>query len=114
MIDINLCYVIGTSLMYMKKLNREDLNNITNVLSESGYSVNISDENIYEVLKEWRDFFMFNEDNTEISLTENTDKCKNLIQKIFVYPLEPNLQDTLFKAILYRNKNKCKIISFKK
>ena len=106
--ELNICYVVGTALLYMNKLSLEDLEKICNKLSDKGYVVDVSIENIFAMLNEWRDFFKFDLDNNILP----TKKNKHFLELIFNSVLDSNTNSNILNSILYRNKQEAKIIKF--
>lgn len=109
--ELNICYVVGTTLLYMNKLSFEDLQKIVNKLSDKGYIVDFSEENIFTMFKEWKDFFMLDLDGN-IVLTDSASENKIIVQILFQSVLDINIRNDIINSILYRNKNKSKIIKF--
>lgn len=110
--ELNICYVVGTTLLYMNKLSFEDLEKIREKLSYKGYIVDTSKENIFAMLKEWRDFFILDLDNN-ILLSDSTKESKHIVEVIFNSVLDPIVSGDILNSILYRNKQQSKIIKFR-
>lgn len=109
--ELNLCYVVGTTLLYMNKLSFEDLQKICSKLLDKGYIVVFSKENIFAILKEWKDFFVLDSDNN-IVLIDNTIENKYVVELIFNDVLERTVSMDILNSVLYRNKEKSKIIKY--
>lgn len=109
--ELNLCYVVGTILLYMNKLSFEDLQKISNKLYNRGYIVDSSEENIFAMFKEWKDFFILDLDNN-IVLTEGTKENKYILELIFNDALDRTVSMDILNSILYRNKQEAKIIKY--
>ena len=109
--ELNLCYVVGSTLLYMNKLSLEDLQKICSKLSEKGYIIDSSNENIFAIIKEWNDFFMLDLDNN-IVLIDNTIENKYVVELIFNDILDMVVRKDILNSTLYRNKEKCKIIKY--
>ena len=109
--ELNLCYIIGTTLLYMNKLSFEDLQKIGNKLSEKGYIVDCSKENILAIIKAWEDFFMVDLNNN-IVLADKTIENKYVVELIFNDVLDRIVSTDILNSILYRNKEKSKIIKY--
>ena len=109
--ELNLCYIVGTTLLYMNKLSFEDLQKICIKLSEKGYKVNSSTENILSIIKEWNDFFMLDLDKN-IVLIDKSIENKYVVELIFNDVLDRVVNMDILNSILYRNKEESKIIKF--
>ena len=106
---MNLCYVVGTTLLYMNKLSFEDLQKICIKLLDKGYIVDCSEKNICAMLKEWFDFFVVDSSNN-ILLTRKNQSNKYFVTLIFNSVLDNKIKQDILNSILYRNNQKSKII----
>lgn len=109
--ELNICYIVGTILLYKNQISFDDLEKIGNKLFDKGYKVDTSKENIFAMFSEWKDFFMLDLDNN-ILLTESAKKNKRTVKIIFNSVLDPTITNDIFKSFLDRNKQKSKIIKF--
>lgn len=97
MVDLDLSYVIANVLFYMKQLTIDDLNKICLKLTEKGYMLDNSYENVWKVSNEWKDFFRLEKDT--LKLVSN-DK---LFEVIFIDILTDNVKSDIFNSMLYRS-----------
>ncbi len=97
MINLDLSYVIANVLFYMKNLNMEDLNKICLKLTEKGYIVDDSYENVWRVSNEWKDFFRL--ENNVLTLV-----CKDrLFEVVFIDVLSDDIRHDILYSMAYRS-----------
>lgn len=109
--ELNISNIVGTALLYMNKLSFEDLEKIGNKLSSKGYIVDTSEQNIFKMFREWRDFFMLDLEYN-ILLSDSAKENKHTVKVIFNLVLTPDTNSDILNSILYRNKQESKIIKF--
>lgn len=117
-LKLNDCYVIGTTLLCLKRVSFERLNKIKENLSAMGVNVDLSEKSIQSTVSEWRDFFELTEDGLE--LTKKATGNLPLVEFIFNGVLTDQERDCLRAAIFNYNQinypinNKTKVIQFSK
>lgn len=112
-LNLNACYVIGTSLFCLKHVSFERLNQIKENLLSMGVKVDLSEKNIRSTVNEWKDFFELTEDGLELTKKANGNLI--LVEFIFNGVLTDQERNCLRSAIYNYNKpnNKTKVIQFR-